>query len=91
MDLIQQSGINHRMIKRLPSNTMSPNWSVKRSPARLMTLPFSWALLVRCAPSGAAYLGRYAPHMRLFANAYGISTRSVALIQHITSQDFKKK
>lgn len=38
-----------------------PNWSVKRTPTRPMASPFSWALLVpstRCAPSGAAYLGR---------------------------------
>ena len=38
-----------------------PNWAVKRTPTRAMASPLSWPLLVpfsRCAPSGAAYLGR---------------------------------
>lgn len=40
---------------------MLPNWSVKQTPTKPMASPFSWVLLVpfsRCAPSGAAYLGR---------------------------------
>ena len=40
----------------------SSNWAVKRTPTRAMASPLSWPLLVpfsRCAPSGAAYLGRY--------------------------------
>ena len=39
----------------------APNWAVKRTPTRAMASPLSWPLLVpfsRCAPSGAAYLGR---------------------------------
>ncbi len=38
-----------------------PNWAVKRTPTRAKASPLSWPLLVpfsRCAPSGAAYLGR---------------------------------
>ena len=49
-----------------------PNITVKRTPTKPMASPFSWALLVpstRCAPSGAAYLGRWAsvcvPTMRV--------------------------
>ena len=39
----------------------APNWAVKRTPTRAKASPLFWPLLVpssRCAPSGAAYLGR---------------------------------
>ncbi len=38
-----------------------PNRAVKRTPTLAMPAAFSWPVLVpstRCAPSGAAYLGR---------------------------------
>ena len=38
-----------------------PNWAVKRTPTWAMASPSSWPMSVpfsRCAPSGAAYLGR---------------------------------
>ena len=45
-----------------------PNWAVKRTPTRAKASPLSWPLLVpfsRCAPYGAAYLGRWAAWSQL--------------------------
>lgn len=53
------AGVISRLLNR--ANPVVPNWAVKRTPTRAMASPLSWPLLVpfsRCAPSGAAYLGR---------------------------------